>query len=201
MRRIYRNKHLAIAVVLITMLLVLTLGVTPSSAADWTFMVYLDGDNDLEIYAVNDFLEMAAVGSDSNVNIVVQFDRIHCPDPYYDDTRYDDWTTTKRYLITAGMVPNNANALMDIGEVDMADPTVLADFVEWAIQNYPADNYALILWNHGSGWYKGISRLHGFHGKMIMSQVEGEKKNRFIKGLSGMIPQEIIFRYKNSNKP
>lgn len=30
---------------------------------EWTFMVYLDGDNNLEENAVDDFLEMASVGS------------------------------------------------------------------------------------------------------------------------------------------
>jgi len=46
-------------------------------------MVYLDGDNDLEEYAIDDFLEISEVGSDENINIVVQFDRNN----YY-DTRY-----------------------------------------------------------------------------------------------------------------
>ena len=27
-------------------------------------------------------------------------------------------------------------------------------FVKWAADNYPADRYALILWNHGSGWWE-----------------------------------------------
>ncbi|MBI3872148.1 MAG: lamin tail domain-containing protein, partial [candidate division Zixibacteria bacterium] len=40
----------------------------------WTFMVYLDGDNDLEKYAFDDLNEMERVGSDANVNIVVEFD-------------------------------------------------------------------------------------------------------------------------------
>ena len=45
------------------------------ASAEWTFMVYLDGDNDLELAAINDFLEMASVGSDSDVKILVLFDR------------------------------------------------------------------------------------------------------------------------------
>ena len=40
----------------------------------WTVMVYMDGDNDLEQAAIDDFLEMASVNN-PNVNIVVQFDR------------------------------------------------------------------------------------------------------------------------------
>src|SRR4029453_4230465 len=26
------------------------------------------------------------------------------------------------------------------------------DFVSWVAANYPAEHYALVLWNHGQGW-------------------------------------------------
>jgi hypothetical protein len=39
----------------------------------------------------------------------------------------------------------------------MGDPNTLRDFVEWAMTEFPADNYALILWNHGDGW-KSINK-------------------------------------------
>jgi hypothetical protein len=37
-------------------------------------------------------------------------------------------------------------------EVDMSDPEVLEDFVVNACTDYPAEKYALILWDHGGGW-------------------------------------------------
>ncbi len=120
---------------------------TKNPTADWSFLVYLDADNNLEYYGVEDFLQMSSIGSTSNVNIVVQFDRIS---GY--DYRYDDWTSTKRYYVTQNMVPNSANAVMDIGEANMGDPATLINFVNWAKNNYPAANYCLILWDHGSGW-------------------------------------------------
>ncbi|HAW49400.1 TPA: hypothetical protein DCX16_00380, partial [bacterium] len=118
-----------------------------ASLKKWTFMVYLDGDNDLENAAINDFLEMASVGSTHDVSIVVQFDRI----PYYDSS-YGNWTGTKRFYITKNMTPCPENAVMDIDEVNMGDPNTLRDFIIWAKHYYPAENYALILWDHGSGW-------------------------------------------------
>jgi|GEM_PF-2300168 len=117
------------------------------STKTWTFMVYLDGDNDLEKYAISDFLEMAKVGSNKDINIVVQFDRI---DGY--DDKYGDWKTTKRFYITKGMTPTSENAIMDIGEANMGDPNTLKSFINWAKISYPAENYALVLWNHGKGW-------------------------------------------------
>ena len=119
------------------------------AGAGWTFMVYLDGDNNVEREAIDAFMGMSLVGSTSNVNIVVQFDRISG----YNES-YGGWTTCKRFLVTLGMTPTAANAIEDLGECNMGDPDTLSDFVEWAMAEYPADNYALILWDHGSGWKK-----------------------------------------------
>ncbi len=33
----------------------------------------------------------------------------------------------------------------------MGDPNTLADFINWAIATYPAQHYALTLWDHGDG--------------------------------------------------
>ena len=120
-------------------------GITPSKK--WTIMVYLDGDNNLEEFAIDNILEMAKVGSSSDVNIVAQVDRI----PGYDN-RYGDWITGKRFYITRGMTPTPENAVMDMGEPDMGSPRTLSDFINWSRANYPADNNCLVIWNHGIGW-------------------------------------------------
>jgi hypothetical protein len=138
----------------IAILLVLTLTIPNflietegNGLPEWTVMVYLDGDNNLEEYGINDFLEMASVGSTNDVNILVQFDRI---DGY--DTRYDDWTDARRFIVQKDMLPNSSNALVNLGEVDMSDPLVLFDFMNWSATNYEAKKYFLIIWDHGAGW-------------------------------------------------
>nr|WP_017313935.1 clostripain-related cysteine peptidase [Mastigocladopsis repens] len=40
----------------------------------------------------------------------------------------------------------------NIPEQNMGDSRALRDFIVWGIENYPAQNYAVILWNHGTGW-------------------------------------------------
>jgi len=113
----------------------------------WTFMVYLDADNNIEHDAVLDFLEMGSVGSTADVKIVVQMDRIS---GY--DSDYGNWTSTKRFHVTPGMTPTAANALEDIGEANMGNPQTLIDFINWAAANFPSERYALVLWDHGDGW-------------------------------------------------
>jgi len=104
--------------------------------AKWTFMVYLAGDNNLSGAGEKDLSEMSAVGSTSDVNIIAEFDRI------------GDGHRTKRYHVQRGDI----NEVDDLGETDSGDPEVLCDFIRWTAQNYPADKYALVLWNHGGGW-------------------------------------------------
>ncbi len=114
----------------------------------WTFMVYIAGDNDLEPFGINDVEEMAKVGSSDDVNIVVEFDRA----VGYDDERWGGWTDTRRYYITQTNDLKTLKPLRQGVEINSGDPRYLVDFGTWAIQNYPAENYVLIIWNHGGGW-------------------------------------------------
>jgi len=130
------------------LLIISIAGISPAYSAQWTIMVYLAADNDLEEAAIVDFEEMEWVGSTDDVNIIVQFDRI----AGYSDAD-GDWTNTRRYRIlhdeNAGF---NSQLVQNMGEVNMADPNELAAFISWGRENYEADHYALILWNHGGGW-------------------------------------------------
>ena len=139
--------------ILVPALVLLALGGWPTQAravAEWTVMVYLMADNNLECGALDGFAKLAAAGSDDKVNIVVQFDRAK---GYCDkDIGYDDWTTCKRFYITKDLKAFAANALEDLGEVNMCDPETLTDFINWAAAKYPAKRYALWLSGHGGGF-------------------------------------------------
>jgi len=138
------------ALLLLAILLVPFLPPARAQPAKWTFMVYLDADNNLEAVGIDDFLEMASVGSTADVRIVVQMDRSPLGPP--DGSRaYGDWTTARRYLIAKDMTPDAA-PIVDMGEVNMGDPQTLIDFVTWGITAFPADHYFLVLWDHGIGW-------------------------------------------------
>ncbi|GAG72110.1 unnamed protein product [marine sediment metagenome] len=120
-----------------------------NNTVEWTVMVYLAADNDLESAGINDINEMEMVGSSSDVNIVVQADRI----PGYDNSN-GDWTTTRRYYITQDFDPVQINSQLksDLGELNMGDSQTLVDFASWAVTNYPAKKYLLVIWNHGGGF-------------------------------------------------
>ena len=122
-------------------------GATSSEAGSWTVLVYQIADNNLEPFALQDLTEMASVGSGENLNLVVMSDRsaAEVSDPVLN---IDDWDTAKTFEVQEGELVE----LADSGEADMGDPATLADFVATGFEEYPADNHAVVLWDHGAGW-------------------------------------------------
>jgi hypothetical protein len=92
------------------------------------------------------------VGSSQQVQIVAQVDRFSGG-----FTGAGDWTSTKRFYITQDDDLNQVNSevVEDLGETNMADANTLVDFVTWAVSNYPAEHYVLILSDHGMGRLAG----------------------------------------------
>jgi hypothetical protein len=115
-------------------------------------MVYLDADNNLESAGIKDLNEMETVGSSDNLAIIVQMDRI----PGYDSSN-GNWTETRRYYVTKDNDTENINSdlLENLGELNMGDNSTLSSFVNWSMQTYPAQHYALILWDHGGSCATG----------------------------------------------
>lgn len=128
---------------------------TSGSGDSWTIMLYQDADDKVleqDIYI--DLNEAERVGSGSNLNIVAQIDR------YKGGYQADgNWTSTKRFYITQDfdLTRLGSEEIDDLGEANMADARTLVDFVTWAVKNYPADKYALIMSDHGMGWPGGWS--------------------------------------------
>ena len=123
-----------------------------SGNVSWTFMTYIS-DSDLEYFAIEDMIEMERVGSTDNVNIVVQIDRWDGYDkPDWNDSN-GDWETAKIFDTKENKGDHviGSTAVEDLGEINTGDPDELVEFVQWAQTNYPAEHYALNIWNHGSG--------------------------------------------------
>ncbi len=114
---------------------------TKQNKKSWTFIVYIAADNDLRIFAANNIKQMAQVGSNENLNIAVHLDiRIT-----------GNKKITRRYYVEKNKIVHvNAND-PSTQRMDSGNPQTLVSCCKWAIENYPAENYALILWNHGTG--------------------------------------------------
>lgn len=125
--------------------------------AAMTVLVYIDADNNLDSYGLENLNQMETVNLwASDVNVIVLIDR----------AAYSDWSDTRLYKVEydLGGLDNSAivSTRLSSGplgisatgstELDMGDPETLRNFVTWAKAAYPSKEYALVLWDHGSGW-------------------------------------------------
>ena len=121
---------------------------TSSQAADWTVLVYMDADNDLEPAGLADLQEMIDAGYSDNVNVLIQLDR------RADQSDGEgDWSEARRLRIAPGADGAVAEQVAALGEVNMSEAATLSDFIIWGVDNYPANHYGLVLWDHGAGWF------------------------------------------------
>ena len=128
----------------------------PVEGNQWTIMIYLDADNDLGSWANLDIKEMMEIGSTENISLIMQVDGRN--------------VTTKRYKVEKGSL----TLLADLGELDMANGETLRAFISDTISGYPAEHYALIIWDHGQGW-KGTAAT-----KSIFNDYDNGRFNTYL---------------------
>lgn len=109
-----------------------------TGSANWTIMVYLAADNNLDSYALKDLNEMESVTLPSGVNVVFMLDRLGNNNTFRGQVRPDTNT-------------NAIGSYTSITEVNSGDPATLTGFINWAASNYTAQNYGLVIWDHGGG--------------------------------------------------
>lgn len=140
-------KRVTSIITLTTLFLFAILLPAAAQTKDWTVAVFLNADNNLDPFGVEDQQEMARVGSNANLNIVTLIDRERGP------------------AQINFIEKNNIKKIKDMGELDMGDYRELVKFARFIKENYPAKHYCFTIWNHGSGWknkkvnsiFRGIS--------------------------------------------
>lgn len=110
---------------------------TTQALKEWTVLVWMAGDNNLEEAGVDDLAELKQVGSTEEIDVLVQFDRMSDQN-------------TRRYHVRRG-TSAQADVVAELGPTNTGDPQCAIDFFTWGIQRCPAKRYLVVLWNHGSG--------------------------------------------------
>ena len=115
--------------------------------ANYTVMLYGCGGGNLDDMMATSLLEALLVDTNDRVRMTgqIKFSAQYQSDP--------DMQGTIRFLLS----DKDSDEEIDYSETletDLAlyDPDNLADFITWSKKMYPADNYILVLWNHGGGW-------------------------------------------------
>jgi len=148
----------------------------PEPLPDWTFLVYMAGDNNLEQFGLLDLAEMKAIGSTADVNIVAQFDRMTDG-------------VTRRYHLRHDTPLDEDQVGPELGETNSGDPRELARFLAWAVEAYPAERYALVIWNHGVGWKEDDLYASLRLGSPSQSKASGERQADHVRLLAREVAQ------------
>ncbi|NUS03446.1 MAG: hypothetical protein HOV97_12870 [Nonomuraea sp.] len=125
--------------------------------AEWTFMVYMAGNNNLSDAAGRDLEELRAVPAYKGVRVTAFV------------KRQDAQGRARHMEISPGGAPDLVEELP--APVDSGSPQTVVNFVRWAMRRAPARRYALVIWNHGGGWAPDdLDQLY--------SQVRGRRAKR-----------------------
>lgn len=114
----------------------------------WTVLHYSMADTNLEPFMVADVNELGQVGSNDNLHVRELMDRSA---EYGDDELLDQGSWTGARVLDLGE-PGTSEVVDDLGDVDSADPAVLAKFIADGIEAHRAAHYALIISDHGASW-------------------------------------------------
>lgn len=116
--------------------------------------MYNASDNNLYAFQVNDLKEAQAAQVGDSVDLLATVD--HQP----------AGGMGQRLDLKSGEVK------AEWSNLNMSDPKNLADFVEWGVKNYPAENYWLVISDHGDAWKGALEDDHS-HGWMSLPQIQG----------------------------
>lgn len=181
----------------------------------WTVFVYAHADHNLTPNLVADMLEMSQATIGSHVNVVV----------------LADWNANSSSVsgmagipgLSGGTFPTGsiwykingagtASPIQQLGyygssatERNMDDPSLLANAIASAFTTYPAQNYGVIMWDHGGSWEGGFggdnddtyNRTTGqatvSHGGMTIAQLNfGIANGVSAAGITGSHPLEFL---------
>lgn len=138
----------------------------PGPDKDWTVLVWANGKaNGADRLVPSVMRELEVAGSDENMDIVVQLGR---KGRIYDKVT-KDWSGTRRYHVERNRDPQTTQqelmswfvppytkgivspVLQDLGKADMGSSASLSEFLQWGMKEYPAKNYAVIIYGEGGG--------------------------------------------------
>ncbi len=102
-------------------------------AADWTMLVYMAGDNNLDSVTTQ-YLDAMKVAKSADVNVLVQRDRLG--------------RNTERIVAGDGNLKVDTLSV----NVNFGEPASLTKFLTDGKAKFPNTNYVVVLLDHGLGW-------------------------------------------------
>ena len=183
--------------------------ITNQKPKKWTILVYNQGDSNLSKWHLIQTKEFQRVGSSKDVNLVIQSDYNKNEKRYTKKfvRAYDDDYNNVSEGVTRIVVGENENKkrpptttpvverLLEESKYQnrMDDPRVFGEFLDWGITNYPAERYALLLFDHGGSFYGfGGDKQDGLGGSDALKPREFKKEIKRIFNKTGVKKFDFI---------
>ena len=108
---------------------------------DWTFVVWMNGDNNLCPYTKQNLKDLRTKNISNTTNLIVVFD---C----------DEENDSAIYKLSGKWWPkkNITSKFTPLKEFDMGNAKFFEETTNAIFNAYPAKYKMLVMWNHGSGW-------------------------------------------------
>lgn len=120
-----------------------------STGESWTVMMYMCGSKlEEESQSASEVLRSLAYNLPENINVIVETggSRLWDIDDIYSEYQQD-------FIVQK----NGIRLINRESAQNMGNPDTLAKFLSWGIENYPAQHYMTIIWDHGGGPIGGVA--------------------------------------------
>jgi hypothetical protein len=138
------------------LLLVLCMLALPLAAVadSWTLLVWLNNQNNLKTYGWDDFNEMEDCDYDAypdgvDAVVLLGWDPNNDSKLFHVETDPDGYTGGGYDDIVSTEITGHGIWSGDVADMD--NPQIFENFIDWVTAHYPADNYLISAWDHGSG--------------------------------------------------
>ncbi len=125
-----------------------------SKLKDWTILNYANGNNEYEPEMFSVLKASQKILGADKLNIAIEIGRIDReavrilrPQEKIDEED-EMWTGVRRYQVKS----HKSELVEELGNINMADPKHLYEFITWGIKSYPARHYMLLLGGHGAAF-------------------------------------------------
>lgn len=142
----------------------------PEDTKTYTIMMYGCGGGNLDECMMQNIDEAFYFGATDRVNFTAQ---VNFSKKYQDNPELKN---TQRFI-----VPNTPDTDPDPESMfdsllDLSDPKNLTEFIRWSKEQRPADEYILLLWNHGGGWMPVHDDPEGYKQSLEQNKKDEEEQ-------------------------
>lgn len=170
---------------------------------EWTVLVFCAGDNNLDRYFPAEHRELSLLNSLNRMNLLMQWDRGEKP-----ICETPSWNGCRLISLSKGEDGRvEEKVISELGQVDMASPLTLRDFLVRGMKRYPSRHTMVVLKDHGHSWegvldddsHKSRMSIQGLQDAFTEAAAEvGRKPDVIAFDACGMADAELLLALKDS---